>query len=342
MNASTPSMRAADSSDDSELSFHASGFVVQVQGSWTNSDLARFQHFLKLRQLEPSPAQLTEVLERARRKYLAVAQELSICAERPCRSRSKLDSSEKALDQLSREDGVALGRTGCQGICKQAPVASLRAGGRSQIFSQVVSRRDWAAVLTFAKATERANSLLVPAGEAEGLFYDPEHAHRQLAAQLKPLKFLLGRFRGEGRYSGSSYTFEKELIGTYEAGGRFIALRMDASYPTPDGRKDVHRALVVVGAEPSSGALKGRAFTDGGTTHDYDVERNEQTLNFADAPPDHAEQWVRARKTLRPTHDGFEECLEVDAGHGFRLYYAIAMRRFDARTPGDLHGLTRE
>ena len=60
----------------------------------------------------------------------------------------------------------------------------------------------------------------------------------------------------------TSYTFQKEVIGTFEAGGRFIALRMDASYPLPDGRKDVPKALVIVGSEPSSGTIKAHAYTD--------------------------------------------------------------------------------
>ena len=67
---------------------------------------------------------------------------------------------------------------------------------------------------------------------------------------MKPLEFLLGHFRGEGRYAMVEYAFQKEVIGSFEAGGRFIALRMDASYPLADGRKDVHKAFVIVGSEP--------------------------------------------------------------------------------------------
>ena len=48
----------------------------------------------------------------------------------------------------------------------------------------------------------------------------------------------------------AEYAFQKEVIGSFEAGGRFIALRMDASYPLADGRKDVHKAFVIVGSEP--------------------------------------------------------------------------------------------
>jgi len=62
----------------------------------------------------------------------------------------------------------------------------------------------------------------------------------------------------------NSYAFQKEVIGTFEAGGRFIALRMDASYPLADGRKDVHKALVIVGSEAASGSITAHAYTDGG------------------------------------------------------------------------------
>lgn len=184
--------------------------------------------------------------------------------------------------------------------------------------------------MSFAEDAARAESLLVPAGDAERLFFDPGHHREELGAHLRPLTFLLGRFRGEGRHCLSRYTFQKELVGTYEAGGRFVALRMDASYPTAGGGKDVHKALVIVGADPSSGAITGRAFTDGGLVHEYTVEHREQSLNFADAAPDHSQTWTRARKVLEPTENGFDERLEVDDGTGFKTYYAISMRRLAA------------
>jgi len=315
---------------DSELDFHASGFMVKVEGNWTRGKLARFRHFLKLRGLVPSPEELAEVLERAKRRYLQNDRQLYVCDERPCRERQGFDASAEALGAASRRVGLPIAKTGCQGICKRAPVASLRLEQRSQVFAEVVTDRDWSAMLGFVEEAAHAGSLLVPAGDAERLFYDPGHPHEKLGAHLRPLTFLLGRFRGVGRYSHDSYTFQKEVVGSYEAGGRFIALRMDASYPTADGGKDVHKALVIVGAEPASGTIRGRAYTDGGVTREYQVEREDRTLNFADAPPDHSTHWTRARKILEPTADGFEERLEVDEGTGFRTYYAIPMRRVDA------------
>jgi len=315
---------------DGEVAFHASGFMVRVEGSPTTASLARFRHFLRLRRLVPSRADLLRVIERAKQEYFAHARQLDVCDERPCRDRRQLEPSDETQLNVAGPHGLALRKTGCQGLCKRAPVVSLRIGQRSQVFGEVVTARDWAALMSFAQDAARAESLLVPAGDAERLFYDPGHHHRELGAHLRPLTFLLGRFRGEGRYCMSSYTFQKELAGTYEAGGRYIALRMDASYPTAGGGKDVHKALVIVGADPLSGTITGRAFTDGGLTHDYTVEQREQSLNFADAPPDHSRAWTRARKVLQPTKDGFEERLEVDDGTGFKTYYAISMRRLAA------------
>jgi hypothetical protein len=195
------------------------------------------------------------------------------------------------------------------------------------MFAQVTTQHDWRALLDFVKTAVQAGSLLIDAGAAEDFRHDPVHDHGKSSTHLKPLRFLLGHFRGEGRYAMTEYAFQKEVIGTFEAGGRFIALRMDASYPLADGRKDVHKALVIVGSEPSSGNITAHAYTDGGIVREYAIAYSEQALEFADVPPGHAEQWKRARKILKPTNDGFEESLEVDAGEGFVPYYTIPMRK---------------
>ena len=59
---------------------------------------------------------------------------------------------------------------------------------------------------------------------------------------MQPLEFLLGHFRGEGRYAMTDYVFQKELLGSFEAGGRFIALRMHATYPLADVQQAIARA----------------------------------------------------------------------------------------------------
>ena len=310
-----------------EINFHASGFLVKGEGSWTELALAQFRHFLNLRRLSPSAHELDDALGAAKEKYVDGQNRLYVCAAQPCCSKIGFDTSEAAMDRVSREVGLPISKTGCQGPCKQAPIVSLRIGGRSEMFAQVTTEDDWRAVLGFVTAAVRAGSLLIDPGDAEEYLHDPVHDHGKSSAHLKPLRFLLGHFRGEGRYAMTEYAFHKEVIGSFEAGGRFIALRMDASYPLADGRKDVHKALVIVGSEPSSGNITAHAFTDGGIVRAYAIARSAQALEFADLAPGHANQWKRARKIIKPTLEGFEENLEVDGGQGFVPYYTIPMRR---------------
>ena len=308
------------------LDFHAAGLLVKGQGSWTESALAQFRHFLKLRGLSPSEDELRSALRRAENDYAVGDQRLYLCAAEPCCDKIEFDVSAARLESLSQKIGVPISETGCQGPCKHAPVMSLRIGDKQETFAEVAAQDDWQAVLQFVKAAARAGTLLVDTGAAEKFRFDPVHDHGKPSAHMQPIEFLLGHFRGEGRYAMIDYAFQKEVIGSFEAGGRFISLRMDASYPLADGRKDIHKALVIVGAEPS-GNIAAHAYTDGGQMREYAIERKESTLEFADTPPGHASQWQRARKILRPTPDGFEERLEVDPGDGFVPYYVIAMRR---------------
>ncbi len=311
-----------------ELDFHASGFLVRTQGNWTGGALAQFRHFLKLRHLDPTTDELSEVLERAKQDYTLGNHRLYACAAQPCCKLATYDVSARELARLSNQIGAAIVKTGCQGPCKQAPVLALRIGDKQEVFAEVASEENWRAVLKFAKAAVHANSLLVDTGAAEQFRFDPVHDHGKPSAHMKPLAFLLGHFRGEGRYAMADYAFQKEVIGSFEAGGRFIALRMDASYPLADGRKDVHKAFVIVGSEPT-GQISAHAYTDGGAMREYAIERRNENLEFADVAPGHASQWKRARKILRPTADGFEERLEVDPGDGFVPYYVIPMQRVD-------------
>jgi hypothetical protein len=298
-----------------------------VGGSWTEKALAQFRHFLSLRGLSPSPDELELALDRAKQEHLEGTNRLYLCAAQPCCGKVTFDTSDAEIDRLTRQLGLPISKTGCQGPCKQAPVLSVRIGERSEMFAQVTTEDDWRTVLGFVKTAAQAGSLLIDAGAAEDFRHDPVHDHVKASAHLKSLRFLLGHFRGEGRYAMTEYAFEKEVVGSFEAGGRFIALRMDASYPLADGRKDVHKALVIVGSELSSGNITAHAYTDGGIVREYAIARSEQALEFADVAPGHASQWKRARKIIKPTPEGFEENLEVDDGQGFVRYYTIPMRR---------------
>jgi hypothetical protein len=324
----TLSKRRQSTRSTTDLEFHASGFIVRVHGSWTDASLKEFRHFLHLREFEPTDDQLMAVLARAKQQYLQGESRLSLCDAQPCRARIGFDVSEDALKRVAKDLAVPISKTGCQGPCKQAPVVSVRVGDRSEMFAQVRSREDWQIILNFVKAVRQSGTLLIDAGQAEQFRFDPVHVHHKPGTHLKPLQFLLGHFRGEGKYAMVPYSFQKEVIGTMEAGGRFIALRMDVAYPLTDGQIDVHKALVIAGAELSSGKIAAHAYTDAGLIREYAVEKRKAWLEFEDQPPGHEKQWARARKILQPTETGFEERLEVDPGGGnFTPYYVIQMRK---------------
>jgi len=321
MNAGSPSATAE------ALAFHVAGFIVKGQGSWTDESLEQFRRFLGQRRLTPSEAQLAAALAQARTAYLSSSRQLYLCDGLPCRRRTHFEASDATLAELSRETGVAVVKTGCQGPCKHAPLMTLKIGERSETFAEIANEGDWRRILDYAAAAAKANTLLVDSSAVEVFRFDPVHDHDRPGVRLQPLAFLLGRFRGEGRYAMSDYAFQKEVHGSFEAGGRFIALKMDACYPLADGRQDVHRALVVIGAAPA-GALLAHAYTDGGLVREYAVEAVDGALGFADQPPGHADEWARARKILQPTDFGFEERLEVDDGSGvFKPYYRVRMER---------------
>jgi len=310
-----------DRAAQTDLTQHALGFVVRTEGRWTERDLAAFRHFLKLRRLSPSDEELAAIITAASEVYTQGEHRLYVCGASPCCTR------EDPAPNDNQSCDVPITRTGCQGLCKHAPVAALRVGSRTQVFAEFSRAKDWLSILDFAGKAARDGSLAISAGRAGQFFHDEEHDRD--APQLEPLRFLVGHFRGEGVHVHDGYRFQKEVIGSYEAGGRFISLRMDARYPTTDGRHDVHRALVIVGARQPSGQIKGQAFTDGGTTHEYVVQEQEGGLQFLDVSPDHGQRWKLARKVLQPTANGYQETLEVDAqdGAGFAPYSTLPMRR---------------
>jgi len=157
------------------------------------------------------------------------------------------------------------------------------------------------------------------------LVHDPEENR----VPLQKLRFLLGRFRGEGRYTKGTGVFYKETRGTWEAGGRFIGLRMNVTYPLADGRRDIHEAFVMVGAGSTLASFEAQAYTDGGIIMNYHLECDGNAISFADRPPtDHGSKVQRARKHLTPTAEGFEERVDIDLGNGdFVPYSIVRMQR---------------
>ena len=154
------------------------------------------------------------------------------------------------------------------------------------------------------------------------------HSPKEQDPRLQRLEFLVGHFQGEGKYLKGGRRFQKDVDGAWQAGGRFLSLRMSVAYPLKDGQVDVHDAFVVVGLNPANKQLEARAYTDSGGKIDYQLEVAGQGICFSDRPLGHQSKMktLRARKVLCPHENGFEERLEVDFGTGdYELYSHIIM-----------------
>jgi hypothetical protein len=311
-------------------------FVVQVQGTWTPEALTAFQAQLARQGYTPTAGELEAALGRARQRFDTGAAHLFLCMGRPCRQRQKFDSSAPALLRAAETCQLLITPTECQGPCKQAPVATLRVGQRSEMLAQFMREADWQTVLHFAGRAAAAGTLLVPPEEAQPFRFDPVHDHHSASGPLRKLQFLLGHFQGDGKFADGTDCFQKEAVGSWEVAGRFLALRMGVTYPLVDGHKDTHTALAMLGVHPDSGEITARVYTDGGAVHDYHLELAGDAVMFADrAESHHHVPATRARKILRPTAYGFEERLELDRGSGhFEPYYIVPMHRTTSSPQG--------
>lgn len=314
-----------------DLETLAYAFVVQAQGSWTEESLATWRAQIARQGHTVTEQELHTVLGRAQQRYSVGGAHLFLCMGRPCHQRQQFDTSEATLGQLAVAHQTVLTGTECQGPCKQAPVATLRVGSRCTMFAQFSRETDWHTVLGFAKRAAAAGTLLVDPGAAEPFQFDPVHDHEHGSVALRKLHYLLGHFEGPGLYAEAGGTFQKEMLGGWEAGGRCLALRMGVTYPLPDGRKDIHNAFVVVSEDPDTGGLAARAYSDGGEVHDFALELDGDALTFTERPATlHGAR--HGRKIIRPTADGFEERLELDHGDGhYTTHYTVTMQRV---TPG--------
>ena len=157
--------------------------------------------------------------------------------------------------------------------------------------------------------------------------YDPVHEPVKPSAALESVRFLLGHFEGTVELPLEQRSIHKEVVGCWEAGGRFLSLRMAATYRRTNGSWDRHQAFIILGPDEETGALVSRAYTDGGMIHEFHIVIEERRLMFADRVPHHVPA-VAARKVLTPTARGYEETLELDRGLGvFEPYYSIPIQR---------------
>ncbi len=155
-----------------------------------------------------------------------------------------------------------------------------------------------------------------------------DEQHGDPAPQLSVLGFLAGRFRGEGVLTDDGERYEKDVIGTWVAGGHRLLLEMTARYSDGRGRRDEHSAVVVVSAGEDTG-FACSAYTDGGEVIGMEPIATAEGIEFTDQVP-HGLGALRARKLLRPTDGGYREIFEVDRGDGtFVVYASVDLRRVD-------------
>lgn len=218
--------------------------------------------------------------------------------------------------------------TGCQGHCEHAPVGVMRSGTRCESFARFSGSEQDLGV--YLRRVAAAGHFWVDASAAEALRFDPVHdaAPNADPAPLRdsPVAFLAGQFRGRGRYTGNDAYFYKELLGTWDAGGKVLSLRMAVGFPLRDGRRDRHEALVLIRRDEEGWV--GLAYTDGGDQREYRYEvESDGALCFADRAPGHGDRATRARKRLVPTDRGYHERLEVERDGGYELYSEVTMVR---------------
>ncbi|MGH7899955.1 MAG: hypothetical protein ACREQQ_18505 [Candidatus Binatia bacterium] len=152
-------------------------------------------------------------------------------------------------------------------------------------------------------------------------------SHVDPPAALDAVGFLVGRFRGHGRFRRGQTVFEKDVVGRWEVGGHFLSLSMTASYRVADAVADVHHALAVIGCDHASGDLEARVFTDGGGVFEHRLIVDRGRIAFRDRVP-HEVRAAEARTTLVVTPDGYEESLEITrGGERFEPYSFVRLLR---------------
>ena len=308
--------------DSLTLSLVVSGF-----GVCTDEAVGILRRYLESKSIAHTSVEFDVSLERAKRYFAQGDAHLFLCDGEPCQQRRRFEATLKVLQHEAERIGCPISPTACQGPCKQAPVALLRVGHGCELFAQFVHRPDWAAVLDFAQRATQARTLLVDAGTAQPFRFDPVHEPQKPSAALEHVRFLLGHFEGAVELPLEQRSIQKEVVGSWEAGGRFLSLRMAATYRKTDGSWDRHHAFIILGPDDETGTLVSRAYTDGGIIHEFHIVIEEKRLMFVDRVPHHVPA-VAARKVLTPTAQGYEETLELDRGLGvFEPYYSISIHR---------------
>jgi hypothetical protein len=321
------SEQSVSQSDTSSLDRLTLAQVVSSLGVCTDETVSDLRRYVESKAVPHTLMEFDASLDRAKRHFAQGDAHLFLCDGEPCQQRRRFEATSNALQHEAERIGCRISPTACQGPCKQAPVALLRVGHGCEFFAQFFHRREWEAVLDFAQRAAQTKTLLVDAGTAQPFRYDPVHEPVKPSAALESVRFLLGHFEGTVELPLEQRSIHKEVIGCWEAGGRFLSLRMAATYRRTNGEWDRHQAFIILGPDDDTGALVSRAYTDGGMIHEFHIAIEEKRLIFADRVPHHVPA-VAARKVLTPTARGYEETLELDRGRGvFEPYYSIPIQR---------------
>lgn len=316
----------SDNNLESKIDEWTLAFVVRTQGNWTCEALSQYREILSSTGNEVGEQQLEETLGRARELFFENKAGFFLCDGAACRKRRLFDIAvltDPKGEMQNTNCGVTL--TECQGPCKFAPIATVRVGKRSAMFSEFPQESDLNRIVEFTTRAIKANTLLVDIGSARSYQFDPVHEGQSYSTKLKPIEFLIGHFMGEGRCEMKNYSFVKEVVGEWQVGGRFLALRMGATYNLKSGLKDMHQAFIVLGFNSETGNLESRAYTDAGFIRDFEMVVDDNRLIFADAIP-HGTGATRARKVLVPSATGYDETLELDYGDGqYQPYYHVKL-----------------
>lgn len=321
------SKQPVSQSDTLSLDSLTLALVVSGMGACTDEAVAELRRYVQSKAITHSSLEFDASLARAKRHFLESDAHFFLCDGVPCRQRIGFEATSHALQHEAERIGCRISPTACQGPCKQAPLALLRVGHGCELFSQFARRREWEAVLGFAQRAAQAKTLLIDAGTAQPFRFDPIHEPEKPSAVLEYVRFLLGHFEGVVELPQEQRSIQKEVVGSWEAGGRFLSLRMAATYRKTNGSWDRHQAFIVLGPDEETGALVSRAYTDGGMIHEFHIAIEDGRLMFADRMP-HNMPAVAARKILAPTTHGYEESLEIDWGRGvYEPYYSIPLQR---------------
>jgi hypothetical protein len=301
--------------------------VVSGLGVCTDETVSDLRRDVESKAIAHTAVEFDASLERAKRHFAQGDAHFFLCDGEPCQQRRRFEGTFNTLQSEAERIGCRISSTACQGPCKHAPVGLLRVGHGCELFAQFVHRREWEAVLGFAHRATQAKTLLVDAGAAQPFRFDPTHQPEKPSAALEYVRFLLGHFEGAVELPLEQRSIQKEVVGCWEAGGRFLSLRMAATYRRTNGSWDRHQALIILGPDEETGALVSRAYTDGGMIHEFHIVIEERRLMFADRVPHHVPA-VAARKVLTPTAGGYDETLELDRGLGvFEPYYSMPIQR---------------